>query len=365
MSRRLGRGAGSFALVTLVALTSLASCSKADKTASTSTTSSSAAPAVASASASASATTPQEAALQKQTKWIRSYVEAFDKHDADAIAALYTPDAVFVELDAQGGESKGTEAIKHDYKTIFEGFTDVKVSVTRSFHMGDVVALEFVEGGTGIAEDESEKRFGYVGASLLWFDENGKVKRDQSYYDDVTLEVQLGWAKPPLSKLEVRPVATVPPFTGTWEQHVATSATPTDEKAMIAVREKLYSKLLTPTAEKEFLEVVSDDIVLAEYDDPKDAVGKKAVGEVFRDWHKTFSNMSIEATHTWPCGEYVIFEGTFSGKHTGPWGPLKATNRAFNSHFLDVTRITKDGKVDRLWTYASSAEILGLRKGAK
>ena len=313
--------------------------------------------------APAASTSLQETALQKQTKWIRAYVEAFDKHDAEGVAALYTPDAVFVELGVDGGESKGTEAITRDYKTVFEGFTDVKASVTRSWHMGDVVALEFVQGGTGMAEDETEKRFGYVGASLLWFDENGKVKRDQTYYDDVTIEVQLGWAKPPLSKLEVRPVATVPPFSGTWEQHVATGAT--DEKAVMAVREKLYSKLLTPNAEKEFLEVVADDIILAEYDDPKDAVGKAGVGEVFRDWHKTFSNMSIEATHTWPCGEFVIFEGTFTGKHTGPWGPLKATNRAFNSHFLDVTRITKDGKVDRLWTYASSAEILGLRKGAK
>ncbi len=85
------------------------------------------------------------------------------------------------------------------------------------------------------------------------------------------MEVQLGWVKPPISKIPVRPVRDVPAFTGTWEQHVATGSP--DEAKILAVREKLYSKLLSPGAEKEFLDGVTDDIVLAEYDDPLDAVG--------------------------------------------------------------------------------------------
>jgi hypothetical protein len=43
---------------------------------------------------------------------------------------------------------------------------------------------------------------------------------------------------------------------------------------------------------------------------------------------------------------------------------MKPTNREFVSHFLDVTRV-KEGKVDRLWTYASSSEILGLHDTPK
>ena len=335
-------------------------CNKADKPAPSTTG------AASSASTDAAPPPPtaaKESATEVQTKWLRAYAENFNKHDADAIARMYTADAVFVELGTEGGESKGTAAITADYKTIFDGFPDVKVAVTRSWHMGDVVAIEFVEGATGTGDDDSKKRFGYVGASLLWFDASGMVKRDQTYYDDLTIDVQLGWVKPPLSKLEVRPVREVPAFSGSWEQHVATGSA--DEKKIVAVREKLYSKLLTPNSEKEFLDILTDDVVLAEYDDPKDAKGKQGVAEVFKDWGKTFSNMKIESTHTWPCGEYVIFEGTFAGKHTGPWGPLKPTNKEFNSHFLDVTRITKDGKVDRIWTYASSAEILGIRKPGK
>jgi ketosteroid isomerase-like protein len=301
-------------------------------------------------------------ALAQQTAWIRSYVEAFNRHDAAAIAKLYSPAASYVELSSEGGESKGTEAIEKDYATVFAGFVDVKVGVTRSWHVKDVVVFEYVEGGTGTSNDDTEKRFGITGAHLLWFDTDGRVKRDQIYEDDLTVTNQLGWGEPPVSKIPVRPVREVPAFDGTWERTVANGSV--EEAKGAAVREGLYTKLLTASAEKDFLATVTDDIVLAEFDDPADAVGKKAVSEVFKSWHKTFSNMRIEATNAWPCGPYVIFEGVFSGKHSGSWGPMKPTNRQFVSHFLDVTRV-KDGKVDRLWTYASSSEILGLHEAAK
>lgn len=295
--------------------------------------------------------------LARQTAWIRTYVEAFNRHDAAALSKLYATDATYVELSSEGGESRGTEAIEKDYATVFAGFVDVKLSVTRSWHVKDVVAVEFVEGGTGLSNDDSEKRFGVTGAHLLWFDADGRVKRDQIYEDDLTVANQLGWEEPPVSKIPVRPVREVPAFDGTWERNVA-NGSPEEAKGT-AVREGLYTKLLTPNAEKDFLATVTDDIVMAEYDDPADASGKKAVSEVFKNWHKTFSNMRVEATNAWPCGPYVIFEGVFAGKQSGAWGAMKPTNREFVSHFLDVTRV-KDGKVDRLWTYASSSEILGL-----
>jgi len=300
--------------------------------------------------------------VARQTAWIRSYVEAFNRHDAAGLAKLYTADASYVELSSEGGEAKGTEAIEKDYATVFAGFADVKLGVTRSWHVKDVVVFEFVEGGTGLSSDDSEKRFGVTGAHLLWFDADGRVKRDQIYEDDLTVTNQLGWGEPPVSKIPVRPVRDVPAFDGNWERNVA-NGSPEEAKGA-AVREGLYTKLLTPNAEKDFLNTVTDDIVMAEFDDPADAVGKKAVSEVFKSWHKTFSNMRIQATNAWPCGPYVIFEGVFSGKQSGPWGPMKPTNREFVSHFLDVARV-KDGKVDRLWTYASSSEILGLHVPTK
>src|ERR1043165_8976237 len=124
-----------------------------------------------------------EPAFEKQTAWLRSYVDGFNKHDADAIARLHAPDAVFTELGEQGQESRGSAEIIAEYRSIFDGFPDARTTVTRSWHMGDAMLFEYIEGGTSTGHDETPpKPYGYVGASLVWFDEAGRVVRDQTYY---------------------------------------------------------------------------------------------------------------------------------------------------------------------------------------
>jgi ketosteroid isomerase-like protein len=303
--------------------------------------------------------------LDLQTKTLVDYVTAFNAHDARAVAKTYTSDAVFAELGDQGGDSKGEAAILADYTEIFEGFPDAKIAITRSWHMGDTVLVEYVEGGTakggGEADEAEQRSYGYVGARLLWFDAAGLVKREQTYSDELTTEVRLGWAQQGLEKLEIRPLVQVPAFTGTWEQHRANGST--EENQLVAIRQKLYTKLTT-SAEQDYLDLLTEDVVLAAYDEPRDANGKQEISAVFRQWKTMFSEIKMDATHTWACDDFAIFEGVFSGTHSGPWGPLQATNKHFASHFLDVARITKDGKIDRIWTYANNGELLthlGLR----
>jgi ketosteroid isomerase-like protein len=345
-------------LFSLVAATSVVGCKGAKKDPKPTLVAS----AVPTPSASAPANVT-ESAFDKQTKSLRSFVANFNKHDAEAVARAYAADAVFAELGEQGGDAKGSAEILADYKAIFAGFEDATMSVTRSWHIGDAVLVEFVEGGTGSGDSEKgpRKSYGYVGARLLWFDDAGLIKREQTYADELTTEVQLGAAAGPLAKLEVRPLQKVPAWSGTWEQHRASGSS--EEAKLVPLRQKLYAEL-TSGGEKDFLGMMTDDVVLSANDEAKDAKGKAEIGAVFKEWKTMFSDIKMVATHTWACGEFAIFEGTFSGKHTGPWGPLKATNKNFTSHFIDVTHITKDGKVDRMWTYANNGELLthlGLR----
>jgi ketosteroid isomerase-like protein len=312
------------------------------------------APPPATTSVTTAADAPKEGAFEKQTKWIRSFVESFNKHDAEAIGRGYATDAKFVDLSEEGAEPKTTATVVAEYKSLFESVPDAKMAVTRSWHVDDAVVIEFVQGGTGGNDQGQKKPYGLVGASLVWFDDAGHVVMDHTYIDELTMEVQLGWVKPPLSQLEVRPLREVPAFSGAWEQHRA-KHTP-EEAKLVGVREKLYSNL-SAGGEKDFLDMMSDDVRLVAYDDPKDATGKKEIAETFKEWRGMFSDIKIEATHAWACEDFAIFEGTFAGKNTGPWGPLKPTNKAFKSHFLDVTRI-KNGKVDHMWTYANNDELL-------
>jgi len=294
--------------------------------------------------------------FELQMKSLKAYVAAFNKHDAAAIAALYDEEAVFVER----GEfvSVGT-SVQANYQRLFDAFPDGSTTITRSFHKGDTVVFEYVEGGTNTgphaASKPTGKKVGYVGASVLQFTPKGLVKKDTTYYDQLTLEVQAGWAKGPLAKLEVRPVVPVP-APQEWEVHQLTGVDVGQPK-LFAIRKSLYSSF-SMRSQKDYLAKLSDDVLLAPYDDPKDAVGKKGAAALFDEWLKTFSEGVVNAEEGWSVDGYVVLLGTFKGKHIGPWGPLKATNKPFTSHFIDIARINKSDLVERVWTYANNYEVL-------
>jgi ketosteroid isomerase-like protein len=293
-----------------------------------------------------------------QMKSLHEYVRAFNKHDAKAVAALYAQEAAFIER----GDivSAGSDSIESSYRTYFDAFPDAATSITRSWHRGDIVLFEYIEGGTNSgphpAHKPTGKKVGYMGASVLQFKPDGLVRLDTTFYDELTKEVQAGWAPKPLAKMEVRPVMPVPAATDSWEVHKVTDADAAQTKA-IALKKSLYSKFAL-RSEKDFLAALSDDVVLSTYDDPKDAKGPKEAGALFKDWMRMFSDGVVDASDGWSVDGYVVLLGTFSGKHVGAWGPLKATNKPFKSHFLDIARVNKDQKIDRMWSYANNYELL-------
>jgi hypothetical protein len=254
----------------------------------------------------------------------------------------------------------GSTSIESNYRGHFEAFPDATTTITRSWHKADTVLFEYVEGGTNTGAHGTQKptgkKVGYIGASVLQFTPNGRVKRDTTYYDELTMEVQAGWAEGPLAKLEVRPVIAVPAARSDWEVHQI-SANDVGQTKLVALRKSLYSSVAM-RSEKDFLAALGDDVVLAAYDEPKDVIGKRDAATLFNGWTKTFAEQSVTVDEAWTVDGHVVLLGTFSGKHVGPWGPLKATNKPFKSHFLDITRVSKDDKVERVWTYANNFELL-------
>ncbi len=200
------------------------------------------------------------------------------------------------------------------------------------------------------------KKFGYVGASLLRFSPEGLVKLDMTYSDELTREVQSGWAPPSLAKMPVRPVMPVPPATDTWETHKV-AATDAEQGKLLAAKSSMYNKFALHS-EKDFLAALTDDVVLAAYDDPADARGKKGAAALFKDWTSTFADGVVDATEGWSVDGYVVLLGVYKGKHVGAWGPIKPTKSEFKTHFLDIVKLGKGDKIDRLWSYANNYELL-------
>jgi len=306
--------------------------------------------------------------FDKQMKSLRAYVAAFNKHDAAAIAALYDEDAVFVERGefVSIGGSAGS-SIEETYQRHFAAFPDAATAIQRSWHRRDTVVFEYIEGGTHTgprgAQKPTGKKVGYRGASVLTFNAKGLIAKDMTFYDQLTLEVQAGWAQGQIAKLDVRPFLPVPPATDSWDVHQV-NGIDVGQPQIFAIRKNLYTSF-SMRSEKDFLAPLADDIVFSAYDDPKDATGKRECARLFSEWTKTFSYGEINADDVWTVDGHVVLLGTFTGKHVGAWGPLKPTNKPFTSHFLDIARVGLDDKVQRVWTYANNAEILkdlGLRK---
>ena len=84
-----------------------------------------------------------EAAIRKSDD---AYVEAYNKHDAKALAEMWSPEAVYVDPET-GEEAVGREEIEKEFAETFEGLKDAKLEI-------DVKSIKFlspnvaVESGT-------------------------------------------------------------------------------------------------------------------------------------------------------------------------------------------------------------------------
>src|SRR6185295_5260064 len=70
----------------------------------------------------------EEAAIRKSDD---AYVEAYNKQDAKALAALWSPEAVYVDPET-GDEAVGREEIEKEFAETFKGSKDAKLEVNAS-----------------------------------------------------------------------------------------------------------------------------------------------------------------------------------------------------------------------------------------
>jgi uncharacterized protein (TIGR02246 family) len=80
-----------------------------------------------------------EAAIRRNDA---AYVEAYNKHDAKALAAMWSPEAVYVDPET-GEESIGREEIEREFNVTFEGLPDAELEM-------DVVSIKFLSPNVAI-----------------------------------------------------------------------------------------------------------------------------------------------------------------------------------------------------------------------
>jgi steroid delta-isomerase-like uncharacterized protein len=120
---------------------------------------------------------------------------AWNAHDPDKVAALFTPDAVYVDVTL-GEKSHGTAEIQKFAKQSFVDIGDFKMELISSFSKGGHGYAEWTLTGTDINIFKTHKPFTVRGVSIADMS-HGKFSRNFDYWDFATVMRQVGVLPPP------------------------------------------------------------------------------------------------------------------------------------------------------------------------
>ncbi|MEZ4295556.1 MAG: ester cyclase [Polyangiaceae bacterium] len=290
----------------------------------------------------------QRAALTKM-------VAAFAAHDAKAVAALYTPGVVSGSPGPTGwDEEEGARAVEESHKALFAAFPDMKWLSPRAYILGDVAIQEWISNGTHTGDlgsmKASGKPTGMHGISVYVFDQDGLIRKDDTYFDAATIARQTGSLPGP-----ARAVPTLP----SPDTTLVTAAAGTPEEAKRADAARAMYAAFAGKDESAFLATLAPEVVHRAYSAPADTTGHKAAAEGYRAMHKAFPDLAVSPSKVWSVGDRVIAAVVTTGTQKGALGPIKPTGKPVTLHSLDVLTFTADGKVATIDSYSSSLELLG------
>jgi steroid delta-isomerase-like uncharacterized protein len=127
------------------------------------------------------------------------WLEAVNRRDAAAVAALYAPNAV-VHDPAYGEPLEGKDAVHRDLVSFFQAFPDLEFELGATLQDGNTVAGEGRFRGThrGVLVTEQRDvpptgRRVELGAASFWrLDGQGRILEDRRYFDLAGILSQLG-----------------------------------------------------------------------------------------------------------------------------------------------------------------------------
>jgi ketosteroid isomerase-like protein len=113
---------------------------------------------------------------------LKQFLEAFNRHDLDAIMGYFADDCVFYMprgAGPRGDKAVGKEQVRKGLAKRFEGIPDVHYGDDRHWVCGDDFGVsEWTLTGTATTGEEIEVR----GIDLLEFDQEGKIIRKDSFW---------------------------------------------------------------------------------------------------------------------------------------------------------------------------------------
>jgi steroid delta-isomerase-like uncharacterized protein len=126
----------------------------------------------------------------KNADLVASNFAAWNAHDADKVASLYTDDVVYEDV-AFGMVAHGHAEMRKLAADFFAGVPDFKLEVVSQTSMGNHGSVEWVFSGTDVGLYKTGKKFSVRGASIFEI-RGGKFSANRDYYDAASLMRQVG-----------------------------------------------------------------------------------------------------------------------------------------------------------------------------
>lgn len=301
------------------------------------------APAPAPAATEAPAPKLSKAELAKKT--LMAMHAASNAHDAKATRALYAADGVKqIPMPDGWKDVKGGDELEKQAAQMFSMAPDMRWATTRVFQNGDVIACEYVVTGT-----HEGKKIGVRGLAIDWFDDEGKIKKERVYLDQITGMVQAGRIPGKAPDPAAAPTGEAP-----W---IVAKADDTEGK-LVETYKAGWPVAWGKKDRKAYEGLLADDFVQEDVAWGMTAKGKTEAGKGMEKFTKAVPDVAVTVDSAWAAGDSVIAELTMKGTQKGALGPVKATNKPFTGHMVNVADY-KDGKLVRSTVYMNALEILG------
>lgn len=292
---------------------------------------------------------PKKTLVQMQQENLETALKGLNGHDPKMFASVYADDGV---INVAGlNEVSGREAITQNMAEWFETFKDIKLGFSRVWVKGETMVLEWVINGKHHGElfgvKGTEQPIGHYGLSVVTFNQDGKVVRENRYGELGAVMTQVGAAG---TKAKPRPIPPVPKE----PEAIGAKGTPEEDKQIEVAKTLLGA--LESKKEDAFIGAITDDMEHDGLFHLETSKGKDGAKKFFKSFTTAFPDAKFEVTKAVAVGDYVIAESTLKATHKGQLGQIAPTKRPVSLHLVDILKI-KDGKVARAWTYQNSLEL--------
>src|SRR5581483_4985336 len=126
----------------------------------------------------------------KNTELVQNNFAAWNAHDADKVASLYTDDVIYEDVTFGLVAHSQTE-LRKMAANFFAAVPDFKLEIVSSTSMGNRGSVEWVFSGTDVGLYKTGKKFSVRGASVYEL-RGGKFSGNRDYYDSASIMRQVG-----------------------------------------------------------------------------------------------------------------------------------------------------------------------------